>query len=58
MRTHFFTALMALVLSACASHHRDVASVQNEDPTENSTSGESQQAALDGVSFKGDRGIR
>lgn len=58
MRTHILTALMALILTACASHHRDVASVQNEDPATNSTSGQSQQAALDGVSSRGDRGIR
>ncbi len=59
MRTHILTALMALILSACASHHRDVASVQNEDPTATeSATGQSQHAVLDGVSSRGDRGLR
>jgi hypothetical protein len=31
MRTHILTALMALFIAACASHHRDVASVQDEE---------------------------
>lgn len=51
--------MMALILSACASHHRDVASVQNEDPTATeSATGQSQHAVLDGVSSRGDRGLR
>lgn len=54
MRTHILTALMALFLSACASHHRDVASVQNEDPAESSVSGHSEHAVVDGISSRGD----
>ena len=48
MRTHILTALMALILTACASHHRDVASVQNEEPTA------TEHAVFEGASFRGD----
>ncbi len=53
MRTHIFTALLALILTACASHHRDVASVENE--TELT---QAEQARAEQASAKGDRGIR
>jgi hypothetical protein len=54
MRTHILTALMALFLAACASQRdRDVASVKDQEAME-STSGQSEQAALDGVSSRGD----
>ncbi len=58
MRTHILTALMALILTACASHHRDVASVQEQDEATNPTSGRSEHAVLDGTSSRGDRGLR
>lgn len=31
MRTHILTVLMALIFTACASHQRDVASVNQDD---------------------------
>lgn len=37
MKTHILTALMALFLSACASHHRDVASTQDQEDYETRT---------------------
>jgi hypothetical protein len=46
MRSQFFTALMALMISACASHHRDVASVQDEPETT------TQQVWADGISAR------
>lgn len=49
MRTHILTLLLALILTACASHHRDVASVDSEGTDENQT----QQARADGLSSRG-----
>ncbi len=53
MRTHIFTAILALVLTACASHHRDVASVQDEDFHQ-----QTQHAGVDGAGARGGTGIR
>lgn len=58
MRTHIFTALMALFLAACASHHRDVASVENQDQDFSSATGRSEHAVLDGMSAGGGGSIR
>lgn len=58
MRSHFFTALLALVISACASHHRDVASVQDEAGTIQSATGRGEYPVQDGAGNRGDRGLR
>ncbi|MES2526033.1 MAG: hypothetical protein V4598_03065 [Bdellovibrionota bacterium] len=58
MRSHILTALMALILTACASHHRDVASVQDETGTTQSATGRADFPAQDGVGNRGDRGLR
>ena len=52
MRTHILSALMALIFTACASHHRDVASV-NEKNDVDPTTGRSEHAVLDGVGNRG-----
>lgn len=55
MKTHILTALMALILSACASQRgRDVASVKDQ-PAQESTSGRADFPVSDGA---GDRGGR
>ncbi len=54
MKTHILTALMALILSACASHHRDVASVQDEQGTSSAT-GKADFPVQDGVGNRGGR---
>jgi PBP1b-binding outer membrane lipoprotein LpoB len=53
MKTHILTALMALILSACASHHRDVASVQDETGTTQSATGRADFPVLDGAGNRG-----
>ncbi len=53
MRTHIFTALLALVLTACASHHRDVASVQDNDHEL-----QTQHAGVDAVNARGGSDVR
>lgn len=52
MKTHILTALMALVFTACASHHRDVASVKDEPATE-SVSGRADYPVMDGAGNRG-----
>lgn len=54
MRTHILLALMTLFLGACASHHRDVASVQSDQEATEAATGQAQHAVLDGVSSRGD----
>jgi len=54
MRTHILTALMALFISACASHHRDVASVEPEGTDENQT----QYTRADVISPRGGDNVR
>lgn len=51
MKTHILTALMAVFLSACASHHRDVASVQDEQQDYETRT---EQARADMVSPRGE----
>lgn len=58
MRSHILTALMALILSACASHHRDVASVQDETGTTQSATGRADYPVQDSAGNRGDRGLR
>jgi hypothetical protein len=54
MKTHIMTALLALVISACASHQRDVASVQDDPTGTPHATGQAQQPVVDGVSSRGD----
>ena len=51
MTKHLMMAVLGLFFVACASHHRDVASVENRD--ENPTSGRAEHAVLDATGARG-----